>query len=507
MYLINSYRYGGVVVDYLYDDVSAMYTLRQPIMTTLWTNAVLTLRRSSDNAETSVFFDTNGKISLTSLVSAGGSLGTWIGANNAFVKEWFALTPDNIIDTNKKLIQTTTSKQPQFISGGVILAKNGESTIDFLSDLRYLESNANSDLDSGNDFTVLSVTSNTVSGGSGTIFTTRDAGGGTQSKYRLFNDNSTNKRVSSIRSDTPTTFFSLYNNQENTTNQKLITSITTTSDIIPYYNGAIQTSVGWDNNGYLNDIIRVGNESENALSQKLNGTIQEILIYPSDKTSGLAAIDTDIMDYYYINKIIADYPLANDSNETVGRTSGIDGTDTDITYDGTEATFNGTTSIIVLPDNDIFSFTDGANDLPFSIEFEVNLDSIDGTNGVWFINKRDVGTSGDIEWQIGYNNGVLFVSLFDANDGSINIQRQYTFGFPLNTDVKIKCTYDGNKLASGIKLFVNDVSVGNEVSNGNYQGMTNTNSTVVVGKRGWANYAYLDGTMKNLKFYNYEKLT
>jgi len=45
------------------------------------------------------------------------------------------------------------------------------------------------------------------------------------------------------------------------------------------------------------------------------------------------------------------------------------------------------------------------------------------------------------------------------------------------------------------------------IEDGTYVGMSNTNDTVLIGKAGWEDARYLDGTMKNLKFYNYEKLT
>lgn len=192
---------------------------------------------------------------------------------------------------------------------------------------------------------------------------------------------------------------------------------------------------------------------------------------------------------------IAYYPLALNSNEIIGITSGIDGVDTAMSYDGTEATFNGSTSFIEIPDNDIFSFTDGINDIPFSIEFNVNLNSVVG--GVWFVGKN--GAS-DSEWELYYNNNKLFFVLFGQNNFVNTIVILYDFSFPLNTDTKISGTYTGSGLVSGMKLYVNDVNVGVEASAGNYTGMYNTTLPVTVGKQGYANSGYIDGTMKNLKF-------
>jgi len=171
----------------LYDNVSAMYTLRQPAMSTLWTKPVLFLRRTGSVASTTVYFDSNGKISLNSPVGVGGDLGTWVGSNDAYVNTWYAITPDNIQDNTKRLGQSSNSKQPKFIDNGVIITKNGEPAIDFLSSLRFLQADANTDLDSGNDFTALTVSSNksSVIGG---IFGTRVTVVAGNSGLRITND-------------------------------------------------------------------------------------------------------------------------------------------------------------------------------------------------------------------------------------------------------------------------------------------------------------------------------
>ena len=125
----------------LYDGVSAMYTLRRPSMSTLWTNAVVKIRRTSDNQTAFLFIDGSSiddTISLSSLISTSSNttpsattLSTWVGSSNAFIEEWLGITPNNTIDNNKTAIQTTTTSQPQLISSGVIITKNGKPSIDF----------------------------------------------------------------------------------------------------------------------------------------------------------------------------------------------------------------------------------------------------------------------------------------------------------------------------------------------------------------------------------------
>ena len=110
-----------------------------------------------------MFFDDDGNITLNSLISTSSNttpdattLATWIGVNDAYA-EWVGITNDNIVDTSKIAVNTTFGKKPKFITNGVIESKNGNSTIDFLSDTRFLDADANIDLDSGKSYTVLSI--------------------------------------------------------------------------------------------------------------------------------------------------------------------------------------------------------------------------------------------------------------------------------------------------------------------------------------------------------------
>jgi hypothetical protein len=87
------------------------------------------LRRSSDNAEVNVYFDSNFRTSLTSNITSrnsGTTLSSWIGSNSAFVVTWF----DQSVSANN-LIQSTAANQPTLISAGVLQVENSEATIAF----------------------------------------------------------------------------------------------------------------------------------------------------------------------------------------------------------------------------------------------------------------------------------------------------------------------------------------------------------------------------------------
>ena len=196
---------------------------------------------------------------------------------------------------------------------------------------------------------------------------------------------------------------------------------------------------------------------------------------------------------------IASYPLANNSNEAIGSTLGIDGVDTAMSYNGTEALFNGTTSYIAVADNSIFSFTDGVNDLPFTIEADVSVN--DGSSFCIVTKGDSVPT---VEYFIYYTGTFLQVTLRDGSSNSIvaNTVMSFTNG----VDYKIKINYIGNKLNTGISVFLDDVlQTSTYQANGTYTGMANLGGALVIGKIGNTSAHFLNGTMKNLKFYDYVK--
>lgn len=91
-----------------------------------YTGAAMTVRRSSDNAETDVLFDSTYQVSNSSLVSAGGTFSAWYGASSVFVKTWY----DQSTNANHAT-QSTTANQPRIVNAGTLDTYNGRTTINF----------------------------------------------------------------------------------------------------------------------------------------------------------------------------------------------------------------------------------------------------------------------------------------------------------------------------------------------------------------------------------------
>lgn len=297
---------GGVVIPILYDDVSIMYTLRRPSMTTLWTNAVAKIRRTSDNQTAFLFIDGSSiddTISLSSLISTSSNttpsattLGTWVGANDGFVEEWIGITPDNTIDSDKTAIQTTTTLQPQLISSGAIILENGSLALDFLGDVRYFLAPANTDLDEGKTFTFLTVSNNLDNNSARVVFSAGTGG----DRLTLNVDSRTQKNIVQVITGA-TNAIADYINREQTINQRLLSGVVdgVNKDATPYFQGVIQLASSAWTGAYTNPNFYIGDRL-GPVSSNLNGTLQEIIIFPSDKTADLTDLHNDIDTYYSI---------------------------------------------------------------------------------------------------------------------------------------------------------------------------------------------------------------
>ena len=141
--------------------------------------------------------------------------------------------------------------------------------------------------------------------------------------------------------------------------------------------------------------------------------------------------------------LIADYQF---NNNLIDDANGYNLTGIDITYNNDSAVFNGTTSEARRSDtNDIFSFTDGVNDLPFRIETSIKFNAF--TNSFQFIVMKRDSDQTLREWQLFYENSInsfgfnLYTDTLGVN--SIVVRNQITP--QLNTIYNVVITYDPSK--------------------------------------------------------------
>jgi hypothetical protein len=147
---------------------------------------------------------------------------------------------------------------------------------------------------------------------------------------------------------------------------------------------------------------------------------------------------------------------------------------------------DATNRYVSVPDSNDFSFTNGVNDLPFSISMWVQNLAISSI-GNWYINKRNTQTLIS-EWQVVYSatTSTITFSLFTVDASSSIAVRSSAAPFALNTWAHIVVTYDGSGLATGLKIYINGVDVTTtQVTTGTYTGMVNTIAPVWIGQLGF----------------------
>lgn len=164
---------------------------------------------------------------------------------------------------------------------------------------------------------------------------------------------------------------------------------------------------------------------------------------------------------------------------------------------------NGVNSKGYIADNDVFSFTDGVNDLPFSIAFLLKY-SFPKVVGSYFVNRYQA--KNQYEYSVEDNGYGLFgFSLFSKGSNKNNM-RKYV-ARPENTDTwrLITVTYDGSKTLEGMKIYFDAVEqVATSSSFAGYLGMSNTASKTNIASIGLSLDYWVTGGMADINFINKE---
>jgi len=168
------------------------------------------------------------------------------------------------------------------------------------------------------------------------------------------------------------------------------------------------------------------------------------------------------------------------------------------------------TRYVEVPDNDLLSFTNGTNDVPFTINmwtYYYTFSSI----GNWLINRRDSGSTPDLEFQLIYssNNSTILFSKFSQSVNTNRVETLSSVAPSLNTWEMWTLTSDGSKF--GEKIYRNGVDVTGTASEiGTYVKMNNTNSTTKFGQAGFlsgSQFSKHRGMIDELSIFNGTELT
>jgi hypothetical protein len=272
----------------LFPNASAAYSLRK--LRSAYTGNCIEVRRSSDNALQNIGF-VNNQLDTASLLS-------FVGAGSGFVRTWY----DQSGQANNG-VQITNTRQPQIVSSGNILTHNGNPNILFNGTTNGLLASAffNS-VGYGNIFSVhkqsSQVTSEAwvVSDSTENIDNNRVLLG-----YRIANNN-TGITIGGRRIATDS--FQPVGNQLWSGNEFLTSSFWKWQEALleSYINGALNGSRVFQTAGITN--VSTGQSAIgyrfNQLFGFFNGTIKEIVIYPSNQSANRTAIESNINSFYNI---------------------------------------------------------------------------------------------------------------------------------------------------------------------------------------------------------------
>jgi len=300
---LNSHRFGSASppASLLYDNVLAMYSLRRPNMTTAWTKAVLRASIEGTNKRKYIFFDTNGVISLSSLVgddyttASAETLATWGGTDTVLVKDWIAITPNNTVNEYLMLqsLDQFDVRNPVLMISGSILLSNSKPTLSFQkTTIQEMTAKAQglSGMSYSDYFSVISVTENKKPLSTGKFFTNAASGG-----LYFHHDTSAYKTMLTIPPSSV-----VYTNANVTVDQQRTHLITHTPVVAPtqavvkgYHNNLLQNTL-YAYTSFNNQGLKIGGETRNIFV----GNISEIIIMDEDVSSSYTTYFNEVNSYY-----------------------------------------------------------------------------------------------------------------------------------------------------------------------------------------------------------------
>ena len=210
--------------------------------------------------------------------------------------------------------------------------------------------------------------------------------------------------------------------------------------------------------------------------------------------------DTGGGDYPLAN-IISEWKFDNNTLDTVGTN---DGTGVNITYEaglvGQSIQTSGV-GYVAVPDADNLSFTDGVNDLPFSISFAIFPTVVENTFLFW-----KGGSTADREYRVSQLNSSIDFRLMNPTTSFLSIEPTSTSFLTFNDWNHITITYDGSKDGNGVAIYRDGLSVATTVSEtGTYTGMVNSTIPLTIGARTVTlGQTPFDGNMDCTRFWNKE---
>ncbi len=265
-----------------YTGAAAAYSVR--LLDKDYSGNCMRIRRDSDDSETDIGFDSSGDLDTSAIA-------THCGSANGYVVTWY----DQSGNTNNAT-QSTDGSQPQIYDGSAVITDNGKPALDFDGSNDGLRYSGNLGISGSTDRSFFIVC--TINNGGVRVF---DLSDGTVlsgiKHYALAFDSS------SVKSYRFNGGYQVFNAPHTASQQDLFSGLHDGPNVNTgqlYIKGIQQTQSSTTSSTMATVDTQLDIGGLNPNNQNINGSIQELILYPVSNSSNRSAIETNIDNYFNI---------------------------------------------------------------------------------------------------------------------------------------------------------------------------------------------------------------
>ena len=432
-----------------YSGASAAYSLRK--LSSTYTGSAIRVRRSSDNTELNIGFDSDGNLDTV-------ALSVFVGTGNGFVTTWYDQSGNG-----RDSSQTTAASQPSIILSGAINTQNNKPSMYFNGSSSWLAcspfTNSTYQVE---PFSLISVMGLNPGYSTTGVYCPYGTYGSGQFRLRIINNK-----------------YEIYNGSTNlsssidvSSGQKIISNIYSGTDKLRV-NGV--EVISGNSGNTVGTIFGIGRSWWSGWNY--NGFIQEFVIYPSDQISNVVGLESSINTYYsaYPNptsvwnllaaaynadatgssslktSLFAAYNGESNANDSFGSNNGtaVGG----LTYStgkiGNAFQFNGTNAYVSLPRT--------TNQFDFTGDFSISLWFNQSVNGGLFSNCYITSTTNRYGYNLYLQGGRIRFQTYKGNtapSSATNTAQATSTAINTNTWYHVVVT---KTVGNAFKMYINNV--------------------------------------------------
>lgn len=278
-FIINPYQFGVPFTGLLdtYSGAAAAYSAARRLSST-YTGSLIRVRRSSDNTEQDIGYDSNNVLDESALT-------TFVGSNNGFITTLYDQSGNSVNAT-----QTTAANQPKIVNSGTVNKINSKPAFTFngTSSSMTFGSNPFYNKNAYSMFAVAKYNStnawyNMIISNSDNDIEIRRAAAGDSMQF-IMGGTSGTAPTSSIAINNLQRIFAFYRNSN--------------VEAKAYINNTLDGTITPNSNNIANTTLYLGSRGGSSLN--FDGNMQEIIIYGSSESAHLSGINGNINTFYSI---------------------------------------------------------------------------------------------------------------------------------------------------------------------------------------------------------------